>query len=132
MKTQENSIFDSFWSLSVNFSPNKNSSRNSRYPRFSCGPTNGQMAKHVSQDIPCQGSKNLNQFDMLEDTMYELPTHASECLRSGNQIMLASYFGLCLHANKIIRASTIYSCAICKQVKHAFYNHQVPNYFKKI
>ena len=69
---------------------------------------------------------------MLQDTMYELPTNVSGCLRSGYQIMLASNLGLCLHANEVIRASTIYSCAIYKQVKHAFYNHEVLNYFKKI
>ena len=55
-----------------------------------------------------------------------------DCLRSGNQIMLASYLGLCLHANEIIRVSTIYSCAIWKQVKHVFCNHQVLNFLQKI
>ena len=69
---------------------------------------------------------------MLKDKMYELPTNVSESLRSGYQIKLASYLGLCLHANEIIRTSTIYSCIIYKQVKEAFYNHEVLNYFRKI
>ena len=39
--------------------------------------------------------------------MYELPTYASECSRSGNQIMLASSFGLWLGANEISKANTV-------------------------
>lgn len=39
--------------------------------------------------------------------MYELPTYVSECSRSGNQIMLASSFGLWLGANEINKANTV-------------------------
>ena len=103
----------------VNFRPQKNSYEKSIYLNFSCGLTHECMDKHDSQDLPYQRSKNLNKFDMVHDTMYEFSTNVLECLRSANQIMLRSYLCLCLYANEIIRPSTIYSCAICKQVKHA-------------
>ena len=116
----EKFILGSFWPLFfVNFRPQKNSYEKSIYLNFSCGLTHECMDKHDSQDLPYQRSKNLNKFDMVHDTMYEFSTNVLECLRSANQIMLRSYLCLCLYANEIIRPSTIYSCAICKQVKHA-------------